>query len=520
MTLRFFLFLLPLSFFFTQAFAAESKTLTVVNGVFDASHVELTSHQRIEVNGHWCFNWQAFISPTTVCPADSTRLSVPSKWNKLGDTSYPRNGYASYSVHIELPHSEQQLGLYVPTLYRAATVWINGELVKQVGVPGTTRAEETPKDSRSIIPIAPNVQAIDVVIHVSSFSHIDGGMNQSVELALLADLQHYERIRSVSSVFLVGSSISFALYFFVIGLRGNKQLDWVYVAGSATIMSLTLRVIGVEQLWLLLYPNADANWILRFEYYGLYFALPTSLFFLYQLFPQNTRLSICKFALALGVISAVFTTLMPTQIYAWLRDPWVIIYPIGFLYIFYIVVCAIRQQRQYSKIIGALMVVIVLTTFNDYLIWFQIINGRSLVNLTYLAMIAGNIIVLIIRLVHASRMEETLMDEINELNVNLQQRVDERTAQLSQQQSVLETQNEKLLEMDKLKSQFLANISHEFRTPLTLIKGPLSRLLSGEFGEHNSQTTQALQTSNRNVGRLARLMEELLTLSHLESSQL
>jgi signal transduction histidine kinase/DNA-binding response OmpR family regulator len=102
----------------------------------------------------------------------------------------------------------------------------------------------------------------------------------------------------------------------------------------------------------------------------------------------------------------------------------------------------------------------------------------------------------------------------------LESDVQERTAQLEVQSKTLAKQNEKLLEMDRLKSQFLANISHEFRTPLTLIKGPLQRLISGDFGPLNEQVNSAVETSSRNANRLARLMEELLTLSHLESNQL
>ncbi|WP_196158928.1 ATP-binding protein [Reinekea sp. G2M2-21] len=102
----------------------------------------------------------------------------------------------------------------------------------------------------------------------------------------------------------------------------------------------------------------------------------------------------------------------------------------------------------------------------------------------------------------------------------LEREVIERTSQLEVQRKVLARQNEKLLEMDSMKSQFLANISHEFRTPLTLIKGPLQRILSGELKDNTVQLTKAIETSSRNANRLSRLMEELLTLSHLEANQL
>jgi len=71
-------------------------------------------------------------------------------------------------------------------------------------------------------------------------------------------------------------------------------------------------------------------------------------------------------------------------------------------------------------------------------------------------------------------------------------------------------------ETDKLKSRFFANISHEFRTPLTLILGPIEKILSRSDGETQKQASLVKRSANR----LLVLINQLLDLSKLEAGKL
>jgi signal transduction histidine kinase/serine phosphatase RsbU (regulator of sigma subunit) len=77
-----------------------------------------------------------------------------------------------------------------------------------------------------------------------------------------------------------------------------------------------------------------------------------------------------------------------------------------------------------------------------------------------------------------------------------------------------------LQEMDRLKTEFFANISHEFRTPITLTLGPLESLLEGRFGEVSDVVRGQAEVMLRNQQRMLGLINQILDLAKLESGRM
>ena len=100
---------------------------------------------------------------------------------------------------------------------------------------------------------------------------------------------------------------------------------------------------------------------------------------------------------------------------------------------------------------------------------------------------------------------------LNDLKLNLEFKVAERTAEL-------EKRNVQIMEMDQMKTRFFTNISHEFRTPLTLILAPLeSKLMQDELKEQEREELERMQRSGL---RLLNLINQLQDLSRIDAGMM
>ncbi|MDC4204276.1 MAG: ATP-binding protein [Candidatus Manganitrophus sp.] len=110
----------------------------------------------------------------------------------------------------------------------------------------------------------------------------------------------------------------------------------------------------------------------------------------------------------------------------------------------------------------------------------------------------------------ASELEEKVAIRTHQLS--------ERTKELSESKTELERSYQKLQELDRIKSQFFANISHEFRTPLTLILAPLESFLNQP--NLPEEQRKHFQIMYQNGLRLLKLINNLLDLAKIDTGKM
>ncbi|HCY26579.1 TPA: hypothetical protein DIC38_02785 [Candidatus Nomurabacteria bacterium] len=100
---------------------------------------------------------------------------------------------------------------------------------------------------------------------------------------------------------------------------------------------------------------------------------------------------------------------------------------------------------------------------------------------------------------------------------NLSDQLEKSKGRLEESNFSLEIANDRLKELDKLKTEFLSLASHQLRSPLTAIKGYASMVLEGDYGKINNKTKEILDRILESSSSLVITVEDLLNVSKIES---
>jgi signal transduction histidine kinase len=115
---------------------------------------------------------------------------------------------------------------------------------------------------------------------------------------------------------------------------------------------------------------------------------------------------------------------------------------------------------------------------------------------------------------------EHLVAELKTAGEQLEERVRDATAELAQQNELLRSQAIALEHASAAKSQFLASISHEFRTPLNAILGYTWLLLQGTTAVDDPEARRMMSKIDSNSRHLAALINTVLDMTRIEADQM
>ncbi|MEM7180376.1 MAG: response regulator, partial [Spirochaetota bacterium] len=451
------------------------------------------------LDGEWQFYWQKFYFPddfaNEVPPKHDMLIPVPGTWEKqsLLGKKLPAKGYATYRLHVKLKDT-RPIGFYTKGFGTSMRLYINGKLVIQSGKPSRQESQAKPRSVPVSFTYFPKQQELDLVLHISNYHYRMAGAWYSLEIADPQVLLRQQQYWLFLQIFVFSCMFIMGLYH--IGLFVNRRTarEALYFGLFCLVFSLRNLVLG-EKLLPSYFTGMPWEAMMKTEYLSFYASAPLFLMYFYHLYPQIVYR---KFLYFVHGVAAVFISLVVsngsyfyTNTVVWYQ----LFVLVCSLYLLLMLGWGLYKKIQGVKLFTASLLVFITTVVHDILFSHQII-----MNTIHLAPF-GFIAFIFLQSYLLSKNFSRAFSVSEELALQLQEK------------------NSALTKLDKLKDDFLANTSHELKTPLNGIIGLSESLLDGAAGKLPKKVAYNLSLIITSSKRLSNLVNDILDFSKMKSNE-
>ena len=512
--------------------APDSPKFQSEEGILDLTQVHV-SENPLKLKGEWAFYWQELLSPEDIqirSARDGNHdrwISIPSSWlgYRLDGQQLSGTGFATFRVVIQLSEQDrnERLALRLPTIFHAYKLWVNGELLAEVGVVGQDKSSVTPHLATKLVFFQPENDTVELVMQVANFHHKRGGITKDIELGGSDVLTVRTNLNIAAEMFITASLLVIGLYHLLLFMLRRKDKAPLYF-GLFTCM-FGIRSLLVGELYALHNCGQHFPWELQFKIEYLILCSSGYIITMYFdcIFPNYVSR---WFRLGTRIVTGAFCIVVvvtPAIIYTKLLLMIGVMVVLHMVYLMVGLVQAAVRRMEGALIFLLVSVVALVTVINDFLYYneWSLIGNTSPLGL--LVFTIAQMILLSSRFTRAASNEERIARELQdannkltEMNMNLERTVQERTQALSAAHDDLRTSYDRLLHSEQGRKKLLAYITHDLRMPLSSMLGYVEAVQDRVKPERNEQYLKYIRD---NTIRINRMIEELSFLSHLETGQ-
>lgn len=520
--------------------AASSKPQPkAVNGTIDLTAYDFAQDGILFLDGEWEFHWEELLQLSDLQDVQSLEtqyIRVPGSWNKYdwNNKELSSNGYATYVLNLKLPHDIDSLALKLPRMFTAYTLWLDGDLLTSSGRVADNKEMSVPQYYPKVITLNPDNSDAKIIIQVSNFFHRSGGMLESIKLGTETQIFKIRENHIALEFIQFGCLFIMGIYHIFLYLFRRKNQQPLYF-GLYCIL-IAIRTLFVGEIFIIqLFPNL--NWEIQHKIQTLtfYIGVPVFTQFIMSVFPEDLPKKALLFTKITGFCFSLVVLLMPVRIFTIINPGYQLFTAIVVIFVLYTLVIACVRRRKGAPLVAFGCVVFIATTlndilflsvpFNDYNMTFfrSIITSGNLSSFGLIVLVFTQSIVLAINFSKTFTTVEVMSEKLivadlqkDELLYSLESKVQERTAELKQSNTDLETALKNLSKAENSRKQLLTNISHDIKTPMTLIQGYSEAILDGIVTDEKELLKYITLIQNR-ISGLSQLTNDLFELSQLES---
>ncbi|GKU82239.1 ATP-binding protein [Niallia sp. NCCP-28] len=252
-------------------FEKETAYLTkAINGKIVVNDFDLQDKNVIELKGEWEFFRDKLLSSKDIEEMDNIKseyVPVAQNWKDFSgtDTGY---GIGTYRLIIHVENPSGIYGLKINSIQMAHKMYLNGQLIKQLGNPGEKK-DFISKNTSYVHYLQLKNGDNELIIQVANFIHLPtGGINKPIffgKQEAISDLRDYDLTidwMTITSFFIMG--------FFFGGLffQRRKEFYLVHFAFVCLFIGLYQFVHG-EKVIYFLFPDISYPSVLRLQYLSL-----------------------------------------------------------------------------------------------------------------------------------------------------------------------------------------------------------------------------------------------------------
>ncbi len=416
--------------------AQKSVTVTEQNGIYDLTGISNLEKTVIKLAP------QAVYYPNTYLMPESVNTAIPESADRFEEI---RADYLSQRFVLKVPESG---GVYVMTFTlsgrHAMKVYVNGKLTAQTGQTGTTKEDTEVWENNITFHGAAAKGEIDILLHSAQFYHAKRGASLA-ELSLSkteTDPFFFSRIKGIA---VTGAFLCAAVLLLGIYLTLSRTRATLYFALACLVMSL--RECLQSQAWT--YFPLSGNLSFMLEYLSVVLLTIFLTLYLAQyatgIFLRVVQYTAVLGSLVYGVCVLLGDSLFYTSVLKYYQLLLVMCILPGLAVLFWNMRNPVKEQ-------GAAMfgiAVFYLAALSDIVMYSDIFGDGPNIPVSEAAML----VFVLAQTVSLFQMNNRVL------------------AQAKEAEQKLEAEKTALENLNRLKTEFLGNVSHELKTPLTVMSG-------------------------------------------------